>query len=398
MSTVNTTATLNGLFKEVYGKSIENLVPDVAIISKMVSFKESEKVGNKFHVPVILSQEHGVTYALSGSGAFAINTPIALAMVDAQVDGSQLLLASRIDYESAAKASGSPKSFVRGTELLIKTMMESMAKRLEIAFLYGQSGLGKLTSGSGSTTTRAYVLTPASWASGIWAGTENAQIDVYNGVTKVNTNAAVNIASVDIDNKTLNVSGNAADLTAIDAVLASFPDLYFTGAYGNEMAGLDKILTNTGSLFNINAAQYGLWKSAGKAVARGLNEDAVVFMSPITYNNLNSDQAALRRYDVGYKSSELENGTNSLVYHSQNGSIEVKSHPCVKEGEAHIIPMKRVSRIGATDITFKTPGREDEIFVQLQSNAGYELRCYANQAIFIETPARCVKLTGIVNS
>lgn len=181
------------------------------------------------------------------------------------------------------------------------------------------------------------------------------------------------------------------------------------------MAGVDKILTNTGSLFGINAATYGLWKSSsyaaggaaltmakvlsavGKAVNRGLNEDVMVLVNPITWQNLNSDQAALRSYDNPH-SKDSKNGFESITFHGQNGKIEVVSHPCVKEGEGFILPIKKVKRIGSSDITFKTPGREDELFLQLPSNAGVELRLYTNQAIFIESPARCVKITGITNS
>jgi hypothetical protein len=415
MATVNTTSTLNGLFKEVYADKISNLVPDNAKLTKMIEFSEAERVGNFYHQPVILSQEHGVTYAAAGAGAFSINTPIALSMQDAQIQGSQCLIASRMDYESASKASaGGSKSFVKGTELLLKTMMESLVKRLEISMLYGQSGLGKIASGTGSTTSRAYVVSQPTWAAGIWAGTENAQLDCYNASTKVNTNLPVTIVSVDPVNRILNVTGNATDLTAIDTAGAGV-DLFFVGSYGQEMAGINAILTNQGTLFGINAGTYGLWKAGQVAVGgaltfakvlsaesmaagRGLNEDCTLFVSPGAYNNMNADQAALRKYDSKYSSSEGENGFEGLVFHAQAGSITVVSHALVKEGDAFLVPLKQVKRIGATDITFKSPGSGDQFFIELQSNAGFELRAYANQAIFIQMPARCVKLTGIVNS
>ena len=37
--------------------------------------------------------------------------------------------------------------------------------------------------------------------------------------------------------------------------------IYRLGAYNNEFAGLHKIMTNTGVLFNIDAAQFSLWKA-----------------------------------------------------------------------------------------------------------------------------------------
>lgn len=164
MASVNTTATLSGLFKDVYGDEIKNLMPEVAKLSKMVPFREAEKIGKKFRQPVVLAREHGVTYAAAGDGAFSINTPIAMQMGDAEIDGSQLLLASRIDYEAASKASSSKKAFLNGTQHLVETMMESMAHRLEVAMLYGQTGLGKQSAESGSGTDRVYTISTATFA------------------------------------------------------------------------------------------------------------------------------------------------------------------------------------------------------------------------------------------
>ena len=61
MAQVNTTATLDGLFKRVYGEDILRLQPDSAIIQKLVKFRESEKIGKSYEVPVILSSEQGAT-------------------------------------------------------------------------------------------------------------------------------------------------------------------------------------------------------------------------------------------------------------------------------------------------------------------------------------------------
>ncbi len=138
--------------------------------------------------------------------------------------------------------------------------------------------------------------------------------------------------------------------------------------------------------------------AVGVGVNRGLNEDVHVLVNPITWQNLNADQAALRQYDSSYSSKEAHNGTEGITYHGQNGKITVLSHPIIKEGEAMVLPLKKVKRIGACELSFKTPGSEDQMFRQLDSSAGVELRLYGNQAIFIETPARCVKITGIVNT
>lgn len=417
---------LDGLFKMAYGDDVENLVPESARLAKMIDFVPTDKeTGDKYNQPVTLSQEHGVTYATSGAGAFSLNESVAMTMKNAQLEGSQLLLRSALSYDAAAKASNSKKAFVKGTELLVENMMESITKRLELSLLYGQSltGLGQPTGTTNQSATETrFTISVATWAAGIWAGLENATLDLYDDLdgtpTKVNTNAALVVASVDLDNRTIDVTGNATDITAIDALTYGGDEgLLFEGAQGNEMAGIDKIITNTGSLFGIDASVFNLWKgnshavgggdlTFGKvliglsnAVSRGLNSKVALFVNPITWENLNDDLAALREYDYSYKAGRGEQGNEALLFHFQAGTIEVYSHLYVKQGEAFSIPMDKIRRIGAQDTSFKTPGgREGEIFRHLEDRAGYELRVYTDQAVLIETPARCVKYTGIVNS
>jgi hypothetical protein len=62
-------SSLTGLFYEVYGDDVINLIPESAKIVKAVPFAPAEKQeGNKYHQPVILSYEHGVTYAAPDAG------------------------------------------------------------------------------------------------------------------------------------------------------------------------------------------------------------------------------------------------------------------------------------------------------------------------------------------
>jgi hypothetical protein len=248
---------------------------------------------------------------------------------------------------------------------------------------------------------------------------ENAQLDIYNGVTQANTNAPLVVVAVDSANRKITVTGNTTDIPALDTLIAANAnvlDIYFYGAYGNEMAGLDQIITNSGTMFNINAAAYALWQGntygagsgaltmgkilsgVAKAVDRGLNEDCTALVNPNSWANVMSDLAALRRYDGSYDKNKADNGVQKITFYSQNGKIDIVSHNIIKESECLIFPQKRAKRIGAQDMSFKTPGREEEIFLQLAGNAGFEIRNYTDQAFFMETPARCVKINAIVNN
>jgi hypothetical protein len=60
-------------------------------------------------------------------------------------------------------------------------------------------------------------------------------------------------------------------------------------------------------------------------------------------------------------------------------------------------PKSKLERIGSTDLTFKTPGREEEMFQQSATQTGYEVRLYSEQSIFLPCPSFCVLFTGILN-
>lgn len=356
-------------------------------------------------------------------GAFALQDAVAAVFKDAQVEGSQMLIRSQMSYEAAARASNDKKAFVKATSLMVKNMVNSMAKRLEISNLYGRRNLGQIASGTGAMGSRTYTISAQQWASGIWAGSEGMRLDVVDTATNtgatviLNANAAVVIGSVDLSARQLSVTGNAADLTAIDGAIATGAFMIPRGSLNNDVYGLDRIVTNTGTLYNIDASSYALWRgnvvdnsgvalsfakilnALARAVERGLDEDVVCMLSPKTWANISTDQAALRRYDDSYKGSKLENGSVEYSFFGQNGRIDIVSSIYVKEGECFIFPPKLLKRIGAMDISFKMPGRpQEEFFLELVSNAGYELRAYTDQTLFAEAPAKLVKIFNIVNS
>jgi hypothetical protein len=178
------------------------------------------------------------------------------------------------------------------------------------------------------------------------------------------------------------------------------------------MAGLQAIITNNSTLFNIDASAYSLWKgntspstgtvsfakiqaAIAKAVNKGLMEKATVLVGPAQWGNLNADQAALRVFDKSYASSKAENGVESLEFHSTNGPIEIVSHPLVKYGDAFVIPTDSVQRIGSVDLTFQVPGFDTEFFRLVSGTNAVEVQCMADQAIFIERPAHSVYLSGL---
>jgi hypothetical protein len=291
-------------------------------------------------------------------------------------------------------------------------MIESFAKRLELTFIYGQTGLATLSAdddGAGGLT-----ISDATWSPGIWSGMKDCVLEAWTGITSSETqhNGDLTVSSVNFSTKVVTVSGTSTSVASGDV-------LYYKGARTasalKECAGLDKIITtSSGTLFNVNVGTYELFRgqtrsvggaismlaalnAAADATNMGCLEDAKLYLPTIRWNSLNSDQSALRRY--GAYSAKYENGAEGIVYHSTNGKIDVVAHPFLKEGEGFFIPnpSKNIMRVGATDITFRRNSLSEDIYVESSTTAGYEVRAFSDQAIMIQKPAHCVKLTGITN-
>jgi hypothetical protein len=359
-----------------------------------------------FHQPVVLGLEHGVTFAGPDEGAFTLNAAIAGAMKDASIRGNQMVLRSVLPYVSAARSMNSKGAFQEATKFLVQNMMRSMAKKLEIELLYGQTEYAVI----GAVATTVITISTSEWAPGIWAGAEGMIIEIRNAAGGT-SRGEFTIVSVSMDLRQLTLSADAAAAGAI-----ATDRVFHKGAYDKEFAGIHKIIQNTGSLFGISAASYSLWKgneytispsgslsfnvlqdALTRAVEKGLEEDVVVFVNPRSWSDLLNEQAALRRYDSGYKVDKAENGSGALIFHSQAGKMEI--HPSIycKEGHAYVLCIDELQRIGSTDITFRRPGQGEEFFKDLENAAGYELRAYTDQALFSSAPGKLVLISGIVN-
>lgn len=414
----NTVTTLNGLFKTVYADKLLPLVPEFAILQKIVDFVPADKeTGAYYAQPVVLASEAGFSYLGSAGGTATLSDVQAGVMKEAQVQGSELNLRAWLSYLSLTRAAEKgQRAFERASKFKVEDMNNAARKRIEIACLYGQSGLGTVESVTVAGGNTEVVLTAATWAGGMWSGAEGARIDAFTGTTK-NGTGGYPIESVDSDARKLVFD------TDVSADFAVGDELYFTGSNAgsgsfNEMAGLKKIITNTGNLFNINATTYSLWKGnemtsvgalslaklqngVAKAVNKGLMEKVAVLVSPKAWAVLNSNEAALRVYDSSYKSAKSENGSEALQYHSQNGKMEVYSHPMVKDGDYFILPIDSIMRIGSVDLTFGRPGvdGDETVYIDRVPNTNaLEIQCMCDQAIFIEKPAHAVYGSGITYS
>lgn len=218
-------------------------------------------------------------------------------------------------------------------------MLRSMAKKLEIEMLYGQVGYATVASTAGTIIT----ITTSEWAPGIWAGAENMPIDIRSANGTVDRGTTT-VAAVSMQNQTVTVTGLPPGVVAGDVI-------WHANAYGNEFPGIHYILTvTTGVLFNINVATYNLFQAnvysaqsgalsftklnqaVSRAVEKGLDSSVYALVNPRAWANMLNDQAALRRYDTSYKAERVEVGSKGILFHSQNGDIEIEPSIYVKQG------------------------------------------------------------------
>jgi len=276
------------------------------------------------------------------------------------------------------------------------------------------------------TTHTTLQLTAASWATGIWASALNAQIQLFvvstGALVSSGANSIFQVTSVNFTSFTVTVSGTTTGIAALDTAASAPLVIYFNGAATNSLTtwvegvGLMKIASNTGTLFSIDSSAFPLWQGntydAGsaplsfgklqKAITlpgdKGLmGEDCTVLVPLTTFSDLLTEQAAARRYgDV--KSKKMDNGADALEFYSPSGTMEIVPHPLVKRGQAIIYPTDSITRIGSSDLTFQLPGTSTDSYLQvpLGDFAGYQVRIWADNTIFAETPSHMCYITGIV--
>jgi len=416
MATSNSTTTLSGLFKEVQMGEVADLIPAQFKVQNMLkTVQRQAELGNLYHRPAILAMEHGVTYAGSNAGAYTIDPAVAGVMQDAQIGGSQILLRTQVDYESAAKGAKSRNAFKDTFGLLFENMSKSVRKRFEIDLIHGGSSTGIGTVASVATNT--ITITTAEFSPGVWAGMEGAKLEAFTSALTTQRSGTMTITAVDLDARTVTVDAAATGLAATDVLF--FKTARTTSAH-KALTGIHATVTNTGTYANISASSYSLWKSTSysassaalsqtkvnaaiaQACAKGFEGEGILLCSNKTFGNLLTDQAALVRHiDRSKNKVEYQNGSNEIRFFSQNGSdISIVPSVYCKEGYAYGLS-KDTWEIGGAQPkpSFTTPGQDSEqMFLQIADTAGIEMRSYMNAYLFCEAPGKNFVITGIVNS
>lgn len=344
-----------------------------------------------------------VTYGGEAGTAFSLKDAISGVTKEASVKGCEMVLRGRLAIGAISRSINDAAAYGRATKHVIKNLLVSTYKKQEQMYFYGKASLGQVQSSTYVAPYTEVVIKEATFAPGIWAGGEGMKLDFTASLSVAPAGAQIEhqIAKVNIRARKLYISGDeSANILADDFIFEH-------GAFGNECLGLESMLKeSTGSVFGIPTS-YSLWNgnvydlvadggessaaplsfnhvsnAIADAVSKGLEGKIDLFVNPRTWSDLLSEQTAQRSFDQRFDVKKYENGSQSIVFYSQNGMIEIHSSTYVKAGLAFGLYLKSFERVGSTDVTFKIPGTNEDFMIKLEGAHGIEYRTYADTALF----------------
>jgi hypothetical protein len=419
----NEVSTLNGLYKERYADRVKDLVPDHIKLYNAIKFDSSKKVGEAYNEPVILSLESGFTYGGEDGNLFDLEDAKEFKMKNAKIKARELVLRSAISIAALNRSASSDQSIEKAMDLMVGNMLKSIYHRLEVQMFYGQSGISVVKTDSGaSAASKEISMKDAEWAAGVWNGTTNAEIEIFDAAL-ANKRGVYVIGGYSLSAKSVTISRKDAAPIGLDEILADdvvyFKGAAEVGAVKNEFLGVHAISEETTNLFGIANANEPLFQGSvvevgtdsttnaaplsqqkveegiSAMVEKGLMEEEVcTYVNPKQWDDLLSEQTAKRSVDSSYSPSKAQSGSREIEFFGQNGTIKVKASTFVKQGYSYIICEKDLKRIGSTEVTFKRPDGE-EFFKLLEGKHGVEMRCMTDQALFTARPASICQLKNI---
>lgn len=416
----NEVATLNGLYKEKYADKERDLVPDHVKLYNAIKYSESDRIGDSYNEPVVLSLESGFTYGGVDGDLFDLQEVKQFKMRKATVKANELVLRSAISIGALNRSANNDQAISRAQDLMVGNMLKSIYHRLEVQMFYGQSGLATVDSVAVASGNTVLTIPASEWAAGIWNGTNGACLNVLRdgaAILDAGEPKKYIIAGYSLKDKTVTIIGDvSADFSGTEH------ELYFNTAIDsasgkNEFLGIHGISEETTNLFGVANAQEPLFQGSivevgtlatpvvlsqakieegiSAMVEKGLMEEEVcVYVNPKQWDDLLAEQDAKRVIDSSYSPSKHQSGAREIEFFGQNGTIKVKASTFVKQGYAYIICEKDFKRLGSTEVTFNRPDGQ-KVYKLLEDKHGIEMRCMTDQALFTSRPASICQLRYI---
>jgi hypothetical protein len=425
---MDTVATASGLLKTVYDKGVVDALPDNELITEIVGYGQSEKLGAQFQSSVNLAYGHSVTPMGDKEQNMTLNTPAFTPLQNATATSYVFVYRDILSATIMQRATGSnEQAFESATAVAFERAKKSFTKIMEETLNYGTLGLAQFVGVTGDLSNSQVQISAAEWAPGLWIASRDMPIDIYTaaGVKVLSTTVT---AMADLTNRKLtlaSVSGLANGTTYT---------IFRAGFRNFEAPGLQAILTSTSPLFGIPSdGTFDLWTpntyscNAGSLlfskVARGVatyrpkglaknlvlvtSEDAFVDAIP-DYNTTTQTSASpgartSRVFMNADDTLKLLHGSTDVSYKINTTSVTIKSSPYQKNGYAPLIEPDSLIRLGSFDkpFTFYDLGGaagEPQYFRALENMNAYEFRLASDTALFTSERNRSMIFTGIVNN
>ncbi len=411
MADATTAAKLASFLKVVYPKKISNNVVAPAIIFNNTDFGEDIAPGQKVVVPTLLAPEQGVTYGTAAAaGTATTNGAISLVIKDAEINPANISVKSVLPLDVVERAKTGQAAFEQATLLRFREQRKTILLRTEWTWLYGGEAMATINGAPSVSTNATCVLTNHSPA--LCSTLLNAQLDCYTaGGVKQNANAALNVVSVVMGAAgavSLVLSGNATDLAA----LATTNQFFFLGAYGVEATGLMQQVSNTGTLFGIDAGVYPGFKgntitstgaltmpkiSDGVALCKQFlpEDDLTVFVSSRNFARLVQEQQGYQRWLEGGKNAKV--GFTGLALSVGNEGAMLVEHPFVKDADVLIVPLPQVIKVGTSEEPLDASSAGD-LIVYDPTTISYIYTMYLAAVPFLRKPNNACRMSGVTIS
>lgn len=418
-----------------------NPLPQVDSFREFLKFAPTkDRSGKQFVYPVQAAISHGQTTDRTGT-AFALNAARPGIELQAVLDGTDLIVRETFPYSAVLKArngvslQGDAAAYWDPIDKVMMTSLRSMELYNEVMLMWGPGPQATIGSDIGVVATTAVFagtgpnfgsathplvqLTFASWAPGIWnnmgsggGANSGALVDIYNsaGTATVETDVQIEgVGDPSLCQVQMFKTGSAVAVAAGQRVIPK-------GWANTTSLGMGGILRNTGTFAGISAATNPFWRPrqfaaagamtaakligyAAKLLPNGGDKGLTGWLHGVTFSDLVSETIGNTRWNnsMGDNSAKMQ-GANTLEFMTAVGSLTLKRHPYMKQGEIWLLEPESNMRIGASDITYRGANGNEGFYLELPSNAGAEIRAISQQAALPTVPYHNAIISGITST
>lgn len=429
-------------FKIRYADKIGDYLSACSILQQRFPFREKERTGELYQMPILTRRTAGGDYAAGGAGQVNFSDILTSKIVKAQLTGSQIFMGDGLEWEAAFASQAPDAAYSDSFDLCIRSIMDSHRFRIELDTLWGQhtgGSIGTVTGTPATSATATVTILAAERSAGILYNIEGHRLDIFASTLTTQRTSAITgitpsyeVISVQPDAGTIVVDNSAGVIADGDVI---FLKGQRTTSAWNVAAGIHKWFSNTGSIAGIDASTNTVWspnviavgslpitfdqilRLSNRLLSRGMVGKLLCVLTPRSWSDNMADMSAAVRRTPSEKKYVL--GAEAISFHTGTGEVEIIAHPYQKEGYAHVAPLMPtkpegytkeeldtapIRRIGATDLTFVGPdgktgnSKKAAYFEKLQRTNILYVETYSHQAPFVAAPAHTGVFTGIVPS